>query len=109
MVDGSEEAARGRQICGERQGRHGRKIFVGARGVGELDSYRVNTALGYVVVELLDGAFGLHTLVKANEANPLGEACNTTGQRQGLRYCFQCLHQCKTPSSRLPHRNWKLF
>lgn len=74
MVDGSEEAARGRQICGERQGCHGRKIFVGARGVGELDSYRVNTALGYVVVELLDGAFGLHTLVKANEANPLGEA-----------------------------------
>ena len=89
VVDGPEEPACGRQIGGQRQRGHGGQVLVGAGRVGELHRDGVNAAIGYVVIQLLDGALGFYPLVKADETHPFGQACNTaTGQ---ARRCCSCI------------------
>ena len=81
MVDGPKEPACGRQVGGQRQRGHGGQVLVGTGRVCELHRNGVDATIGYVVVQLLDGALGFYPLVKADETHTLGQACNTaTGQ-----------------------------
>jgi hypothetical protein len=72
MVHGSDEAARGGEVLGH--GRHRKHRLVGARGVGKLDRNGFSSALWDGAVQLLDSAFRLKALVKANEAHAFRDA-----------------------------------
>ena len=84
MVDGSKEASRGRrQVSGQRQRRHGGQALVGAGRVRELDRDGVHATLGYVVVQLLDGALRLRPLVEADETHSFGQTCSKASKDSG--------------------------
>lgn len=77
-MDGSREASRSGRLRRQVGGQRWERLAV-ARIVGKLDGDRLRVVLGDGAVQLLDGALRLDALVKADEANALGQTYEGEG------------------------------